>query len=174
MKESDNIELRSEKVRNIIGQIPPIIMRFGITIIFFIIIALLIGSYFFKYQYTIKSTAVIQKQGNALIVKIKTPANEISKVMTGQTVILDFNNIPNLYNQQLETRIQAIPNKLEISQNEGYYLLKIKLSGNTKTETGKEIDIIKPTQINAEIIVGKISFFDKIIAPFKRLDKHKK
>lgn len=174
MKESDNIQLRSEKVRNIIGQIPPVIMRLGITIIFFIIIALLIGSYFFKYQYTIRSTAVIQEQGNSLLVKIKIPANEISKINTGQTVILDFNNIPNLYNQQLRTTIQKIPNKLAISQKGGYNLIKIKLSKKTRTETGQGINILKPTRINAEIIAGKISFFDKIIAPFKRLAKPKK
>lgn len=174
MKESENIELRSEKVRNIIGQIPPVIIRLGITIIFIIILALLIGSYFFRYQYTIKTTALIKEQGSTYSIEIKIPGNEISKVKTGQPVILDFNNIPNLYNQQLKTSIQAIPNRLEISQNEGYYLLKVKLSGMIKTETGEAIEIIKPTKINAEVITGKISFFDKIIAPFKRLDKLKK
>ncbi len=174
MKESDNIELRSEKVRNIIGQIPPVIIRLGITIIFFIILALLIGSYFFRYQYTVKTTAIIKEQGNTLIIKIKIPANEIGKIKIGQKAILDFNNIPNLYNQQIETKIQTIPNRIEISQGESYYLATIKLSADTKTETGKEINILKPTKINAEIIAGKISFFDKIIAPFKTLVKPKK
>jgi len=50
----------------------------------------------------------------------------------------------------------------------------VKLSSKTKTETGEEINILKPTRIHAEIIAGKISFFDKIIAPFKRLAKPKK
>lgn len=174
MKESDNIELRSEKVRNIIGQIPPVIIRLGITIIFLIIIALLIGSYFFRYQYTIKTTATIKEQDNAFIIGIKIPANEISKIKTGQTVIFNFKNIPNLYNQQLEAEIQAIPNRIEISQSESYYLATIKLSADTKTETGEEINILKPTKINAEVITGKISFFERMIAPFKTLVKPKK
>lgn len=33
MEENKQIELRSEKVRNIIGQVPPVLLRYGITII---------------------------------------------------------------------------------------------------------------------------------------------
>ena len=44
---ADNkIELRSEKVRHIIGEIPSRIVRYGITIITFVILGLLIGAYF--------------------------------------------------------------------------------------------------------------------------------
>ena len=58
MEEIDKIELRSEKVRNIIGKIPPMIIRVGISVIFFIIIGLLAGSYFFKYDYTIEKSQI--------------------------------------------------------------------------------------------------------------------
>ena len=40
------IELRSEKVRHIIGEIPSRIVRYGITIITFVILGLLVGAYF--------------------------------------------------------------------------------------------------------------------------------
>ncbi len=36
-RESDNIELRSEKVRNVIGEVPPLLVRVGIIIITIII-----------------------------------------------------------------------------------------------------------------------------------------
>ena len=42
----NKIELRSEKVRHIIGEIPPRIVRYGITFITFVILGLLIGAYF--------------------------------------------------------------------------------------------------------------------------------
>ncbi len=169
MSKADNIELRSEKTRNIIGQIPPIIIRAGITVIFFIILGLLVGTWFFRYEYTIKATASIEPQNNNLIIYIKIPANEIDKVKTGQKVILDFNNIPNLYNEKIITEIQTIPNKIEISKKGGFYLSKIKIPRNTKTETGKEINIIQQTTINAKIITDKISFFDRITEPFMTL-----
>ncbi len=43
------IELRSEKVRHIIGEIPSRIVRYGITIITFVILGLLVGAYFIPY-----------------------------------------------------------------------------------------------------------------------------
>ncbi len=169
MSEIDNIELRSEKVRNIIGQIPPRIIRAGITVVFIIIVGLLAGTWFFKYEYTIKTTSTIEQQNNKLIIYITIPANEIDKVKTRQKVILDFNNIPNLYNEKIITEIQTIPNKIKISEKGGFYLSKIKIPENTKTETGKEINIIQQTTINAEIITDKISFFDRITEPFRTL-----
>lgn len=44
-----DIELRSEKVRNIVGKIPPMILRIGITIISVVIILVLILAYFVPY-----------------------------------------------------------------------------------------------------------------------------
>lgn len=39
-KESDNIELRSEKVRRVISEVPPLIVRMGTVIITIIVIVL--------------------------------------------------------------------------------------------------------------------------------------
>jgi hypothetical protein len=44
----DKIELRSEKVRNIIGQMPPFLIRWGNTILFIIFIMLAIVIYVIK------------------------------------------------------------------------------------------------------------------------------
>lgn len=47
-EEQEKIELRSEKVRNLIGQMPPFLIRWGNTILFIIIVLLLVvyGSLF--------------------------------------------------------------------------------------------------------------------------------
>lgn len=45
----DNIELRSEKVRNIIGQMPPFLIRWGnMILIIIVIILLIVATYFYK------------------------------------------------------------------------------------------------------------------------------
>ena len=46
---NDNIELRSEEVQEVMGMIPSWIVRWGITLLFGVIILLLIGSCFFRY-----------------------------------------------------------------------------------------------------------------------------
>lgn len=50
MKQSmENLELRSEKVRKIIGQTPPVIMRIGITITAFVVAALIVATAMIHY-----------------------------------------------------------------------------------------------------------------------------
>jgi len=171
VSEKDNIELRSEKVRNLIGQIPPVIIRAGISVIFFIILILLIGSWFFKFEYTIKTTATIELKNENLIFYLEIPANEISKLKTGQKVILNFNNIPNLYNENILTEIQTIPNILEITEDGGFYTAEIILSNKIKTETGKSLFIKKKTKANVEIVTDKISLFYRITEPIRTLFK---
>lgn len=48
-KEYKKIELRSEEVQEIMNQIPSWIVRWGITVLFIVVVVLLVGSYFFKY-----------------------------------------------------------------------------------------------------------------------------
>jgi hypothetical protein len=172
-KHTDNIELRSEKVRNIIGQIPPKIIRVGITTIFFIIIGLLIGSYYFEYEYTIKTTALIEQSFDTTRIQIKIPANEIEKVKEGQKVILSFDNIPNIYNERLSVQINSIPKRINISGNGGFYNAEIVLTRKLQSEKGNEIIIDDKIEVKADIICGKISFFAKLTEPFRSILKTK-
>lgn len=53
-KKPEDIELRSEKVRNIIGQIPPFLVRSGIGIIAMVVIFALAVCYFIPYYETVE------------------------------------------------------------------------------------------------------------------------
>lgn len=53
------IELRSEEVQEVMSEIPPWILRRGITTLFVIVTALLIGSWFFKYPDTITAEITV-------------------------------------------------------------------------------------------------------------------
>lgn len=52
-KNKKDIELRSEKVRNIVGQVPPVLLRSGIMIISLVVILVLAGAYFMPYSETL-------------------------------------------------------------------------------------------------------------------------
>lgn len=49
MTEEDKIELRSEEFQEILGSVPPWILRWGITVLAVIVVILLVGSAIFKY-----------------------------------------------------------------------------------------------------------------------------
>ena len=53
--ETDNIELRSEKVRHIIGQVPPTLVRTGTMVITLVVIALAVAFYIIRYPITIEA-----------------------------------------------------------------------------------------------------------------------
>ena len=57
--EEDDIYLRSEEVQEIMGKVPPAILRWGISCIVCILLTMLVGSFFFEYPETISSEVVI-------------------------------------------------------------------------------------------------------------------
>ncbi|MDP3944793.1 MAG: hypothetical protein Q8Q51_02760 [Lutibacter sp.] len=157
----DNIELRSDKVRSIIGQIPPWIIRSGISVILLVITALLIGSSYFKYPYTITTTVEFSQIDNSYIGIVKIPANEISKVKKGQVVEIYFENIKNLNGLMFKSTLDEISNKITITDKIGFYKANIYKMEN--------LNISEQTSGIATIKTDEISFFDRIIKPFKML-----
>lgn len=168
----DNIELRSEKARSVIGQVPPIIVRVGIALMSIIIIIFLVASYLIKFDYTINTTAYLEQKSDSINVIIKIPTNEINKIKLGQKVILSFDNIPYLYNKKLVTEIISVPNVIDISSSGGYYFTTITMTSEILIENGSEFKINGKIELNAEIIAGKTSFLERITEPLKSLNKN--
>ena len=169
MEEKDNIELRSEKVRNIIGQIPPRIIRKGISVIFLVVIVLLTVSYFFKYSYVVKSEIIFTKEKNKITGIIKIPANEMSKIKVGQTVVIKFNDTKYMNNEFFKSQIESISKELNITKQGAFYYAEIKPANEMRTNTGSIIVFSKKIIGKAEIITDKISFFERIIRPIKSI-----
>lgn len=67
---NDKIELRSEKVRRIIGEIPSRIVRYGITTITIVVLGLLAGACFIPYPETV--SAKVQMTNNNHIANTQT------------------------------------------------------------------------------------------------------
>ena len=59
--ETDNIELRSEKVRHIIGQVPPTLVRTGTMVITLVVIALAVTFYIIRYPITIEAQGKVTR-----------------------------------------------------------------------------------------------------------------
>lgn len=77
-----NYELRSEKVRSIVGQIPPALVRYGTIILFAVLLALFGIAYFMPYKqvysgtitfYDTPSTAYINFSNDKALTRIEEP-----------------------------------------------------------------------------------------------------
>ena len=80
-KQERSFELRSEKVRSIVGQIPSSLVRYGITAIGAILLFLLAVAYFLPYKQVYLGTATVHGATTA------TPADS-----TDITILLKFEN----------------------------------------------------------------------------------
>lgn len=76
-QEVPNIELRSEEVQELMGKIPPAILRVGISIILFFVVLIYIASNFIKYP-DIIAIPIVAKNVNCIA--------EIKTVKSGQLV----------------------------------------------------------------------------------------
>ena len=81
------IELRSEKVRHIIGEIPSGIVRYGITIITIVLLVLLVGAYFIPYPETISARIEMtnRQQGT-----VDIPYKYVNTVKKGKNVSIEL------------------------------------------------------------------------------------
>ncbi|TXJ63082.1 hypothetical protein ETF27_01555 [Prevotella brunnea] len=80
-KQERSFELRSEKVRSIVGQIPSSLVRYGITAIGAVLLCLLAVAYFLPYKQVYSGTATVHGATTA------TPADS-----TDITILLKFEN----------------------------------------------------------------------------------
>ena len=81
------IELRSEKVRHIIGEVPSGIVRYGITIITIVILVLLVGAYFIPYPETISARIEMtdRRQGT-----VDIPYKYVNTIKKGKNVSIEL------------------------------------------------------------------------------------
>lgn len=88
MSEGKEIELRSEEVQEVMGQIPAWIVRWGITVLFIVVLALLVGSYFFKYPDVITADMTLTSRHPIAQIVART-SGKISKlfVTEGEKVV---------------------------------------------------------------------------------------
>ncbi|MCR5076686.1 MAG: HlyD family secretion protein [Prevotella sp.] len=87
MDEVEKIELRSRKVRHIVGEVPPRIVRYGIIVITLVLAGLLAAVAFIPYPETITAEATALNGGHA---EVHIPYKYVNTVSKGMTVHIEF------------------------------------------------------------------------------------
>ena len=89
MKEERPIELRSEKVRNIIGRMPSALIRYGTMIIGAALLMLCAVSAFIPYRETVPVTITIQQTNTGLQGVALVPKDRLPLIHSGSKVTID-------------------------------------------------------------------------------------
>lgn len=146
MEKKDNIELRSEKVRHIIGRIPPLLIHFGTTIIALIVLAMAIITYFVHYPITINVNGEIVTFGHNLQAKVFVPYKYAALFNEKQTASVEFEGYDTIFQMNITPHFK----KLITIDEKNYFEVKINLSKNDIVDYQ-----IQPKQkVEAEILIS--------------------
>jgi hypothetical protein len=153
MDEIKDIELRSEKVRNIIGQIPSRLIRMGITVIFVVVLAVLTGAYFFQIDRTVDAPAQLYMKNDRIHYRIEVPRNKLKYLETGQKLVI---TVHNENENSFTTTIQHIDSTVHLNKEQAYYQA-YGVIANRNLQANKQLEA------KATIYVGKANVIDKVL-----------
>ena len=91
-KETDNIELRSEKVRNVIGKVPPRLVSLGTVVITIIVLVIAVAFYKIPYPISVEANGEVVSQRT---IQVFVPYKYLSLFNESRTALVSFegNNI---------------------------------------------------------------------------------
>lgn len=151
-------DLRSQKVQEMIDNIPYSLIRWGYLILLFIIITVFSLACYIKYPYEVTTTVKFEKKDNDFIGLVLIPKKDMSKVKRGQNVEIYLENVNKLV---FKSNLCEISKKHTINDDIRFYKAEI-----CKIES---LSIIKETEGIAVIITNKISFFERIVSVFESM-----
>lgn len=114
------IELRSEEVQEVMNRVPAWILRSGITVLFVIVVALVAGSYWFKYPDVIAAEVTVSTQDPPAYVVARAAGRlENLYVQNGQEVEPDT-NLGTIENTACASDVFSLQERMRKWKQEGY------------------------------------------------------
>ncbi|HBB92739.1 MAG: hypothetical protein A2X22_04520 [Bacteroidetes bacterium GWF2_49_14] len=169
MTHSDpQIELRQEELREILGIVPPWIVRWGTVLIAMVILTLLIGAAWFRYPDRISSQVVLTAS-NPIKGELFLSVKDAGKVKIGNRVVLHIDNYPYMQYGMVKGTVEQI----SLWPEAEYYRVEISLPEGMKSTYKKELVFSKNMTGQAQIITDKMSLLVRILDPVKGLIRRK-
>ena len=151
------VELRSEKVRNIIGQVPPALLRYGIMIIGGALLVLVGVSAFIPYQPAINvGITVTQSDNGTLQYSTRIPKSAMKYRAKFDGVVLNSSSempLPALF------EIENISDIVEVSEQDAWQSATL----TTKNKIYDNVILAKPITVSGKILLEKHSVMRWII-----------
>lgn len=159
MADIDNIELRSEKTRQIIGMVPSGIVRYGTLIITIIIVVLLAASYFVPYPENLQTnTTVVVDVDGKLNVCAYIPYLHINTIHEGMSAEIEFEGYPAADYGYVSTTISNIDKNVHNINGQNYFKVELNI------QTNNTIILFEGMNGTANILISDKSVLQKLFA----------
>lgn len=121
-KEYKEIELRSEEVQEVMNRVPSRILRYGLVILFGIVLVLLIGSYWFKYPDVITAEVTVSMQEPPAYVVARSSGRLEKLYVTNGQVVEKETSLGVIENPADVSDMLALCSRLQQWEQQGYTL----------------------------------------------------
>ncbi|MDD2412684.1 MAG: HlyD family efflux transporter periplasmic adaptor subunit [Bacteroidales bacterium] len=180
IEDLSKIEIRSEEVQEIIGNPPRWIIRWGVSILFILVVVLIVGSYFYKYPEVIQSTVIINTENMPAVIVAKS-SGKLEEIFVQDKAFVEKNSplaiLENgavfkdvtLLQQRIDTIKQKLisDTKMDFTLSGGLILGDIQPAYMSFTKALNDYEIYKETDFlakKAEGIKIQIGQFQKLYA----------
>jgi len=128
MENNEKIELRSKEVQELIGKVPPKIVRIGIGVLFVFVTAIIILTFFLELPVYIKGPIKIEKDSSQInyFGYIKILPKDIIKIKINNPVYVNLEQFPENEYGILKTNVSKINPELITKNNISYYNVQVK------------------------------------------------
>lgn len=155
------IELRSEKVRNIIGQVPPVLLRYGIMIIGAALLILVVVSALIPHQPSIDIEITVTQSGSGTLqYSTRVPKSAMKNRAKFDEVILNSSSdmvLPSRF------RIEEISENVQLSGQETWQSATLIPIDNIS----ENILLDKPVTVQGKILLEKQSVMRWVVGKMK-------
>ena len=172
-KQQIDMAMHCDEVQEVMGEIPSWIVRWGITVIFAIVVTLIVGSHFFYYPDVVKTdirVTTTEADNAALksIGEIKIPATGSGKIMPGQQVNVFIANYP--YSEY--GYVTGVIDRIDETPDEnGNYLITVAFPNGMKSSYGHNLRAWKVMTGTAEIVLENKRLTEKLLQPFRLIKR---
>lgn len=159
MNNQEKIELRSEKVRNVMGKIPPVLVRTGTMIVTVLFAIICYATYKIPYPFTIEADGIVifsDSIHNNLMMELFIPYQYNDYYQVKRQVSTTYEGRENVV---LECDIDSISDNVVIQNGEHFFRAYIRIS---KNET-KKYRLKENMKVHATTIINKKTILQQII-----------
>lgn len=127
-KDYEQIELRSEKVRNIIGRIPPLLIRSGITLITLLVAGLAVAVCFIPYPENIKGKMEVTTDNRSeTAIMAFIPYTEITRIKENMPVRIKMEGYAEGTDGSLSGKVKTIYKEVYKKEGKNCFRIDLKL-----------------------------------------------
>ncbi|MBC9934224.1 hypothetical protein [Chitinophaga qingshengii] len=152
-------EVRSEEVQEIMGKMPPWMVRSGITMIAVIMVVGLAGAWFFRYPDVLPMPVRITMQAQSPEVRGRIPAAEAWRVKAGQPVMLQLTAYP----PDTYGLLRGTVTTSAVAETDSSFGVTVQLTQGMLSTTGKQIPRQPVLTGTAEIMTDDKSLLQRIL-----------